>query len=62
LFFPLTHPVILLIAGGFMALVVIVGARQNREKLDPLERQVHLAQEMDITLSFGIADRNGPAR
>ena len=50
-FFPLVHHTILLITTGFMALVVIVGARQNWEDLDPLARQVRLAQAMDITLS-----------
>ncbi len=49
--FPLSHRVILLIAGGFMTLVVIVGARQNWQNLDPLEQQVRLAEQMDITLS-----------
>jgi hypothetical protein len=50
-FFPLTHRGILLIAAGFMTLVVLVGAKQNRERLEPLERQVRLAHDMDITLS-----------
>ncbi len=38
----------LLIAGAFMPLVVIVGAKQNLKELDPLERQVKLARDMDI--------------
>jgi hypothetical protein len=50
-FFPLRHHTILLIAAAFMTLVVIVGARQNREQLDPLERQVQMAREMGITLT-----------
>lgn len=50
-FFRLSHPVILLIAGAFMTLVVIVGAKQNLEPLDPLNRQTGLARDMDITLS-----------
>lgn len=50
-FFPLRHHTLLLIAGAFMTLVVIVGARQNREQLDPLERQVQMARDMDITLT-----------
>ena len=49
--FPLKHHAILLIASGFMTLVVIVGARQNWEDLDPLRREVQLAKEMDITLT-----------
>lgn len=50
-FYPLKSYVLLLMAGGFMVLVAIVGAKQNRESLEPLERQVKLAEEMDITLS-----------
>ena len=49
--FPLRHHTILLIASVFMTLVVIVGARQNREQLDPLERQVQMARDLDITLT-----------
>ncbi len=55
----LSDRAILLVAGGFMTLVVIVGARQNWESLDPLEQQVRLADQMDITLSpwnrYGVA-------
>lgn len=50
-FYPLKNRVLLLIAGAFMVVVGIVGAKQNRESLEPLERQVKLAEEMDITLS-----------
>lgn len=50
-FFPLTHHTILLIAAGFMTLVVIIGARQNLQDLEPLQRGVRLAEEMDITLT-----------
>jgi hypothetical protein len=50
-FLPLPRPVILLIAAGFMGLVVAVGVKQNRESLEPLPRQVSLAREMDITLT-----------
>lgn len=49
--FPLSHRVILFIAGGFMTLVVILGARQNWQNLDPLEQQVRLGGQMDITLT-----------
>ena len=49
--FPLSNRVILLLAGGFTTLVVIVGARQNRQNLDPVEQHVRLAEEMDVTLS-----------
>ena len=49
--FPLKHQVILLLAGAFMTLVVVVGARQNLADLDPLQRQVRMAKEMDITLT-----------
>ena len=49
--FPLSHRAILLVAGGFMTLVVIVGARQNWQNLDPLEQQVRLAEQMDVTLT-----------
>ena len=49
--FHLSHRVILLVAGGFMTLVVIVGARQNWQNLDPVEQHVRLAEQMDITLS-----------
>jgi len=50
-FLHLSHRVILLVAGGIMTLVVIVGARQNWQNLDPLEQQARLAKQMDITLS-----------
>jgi hypothetical protein len=49
--FPLKREVILLLAGAFMTLVVIVGARQNLADLDPLQRQVRMARDMDITLT-----------
>lgn len=49
--FTLSHRVILCIAGGFMTLVVIVGARQTSQNLDPLEQQARLAGQMDITLT-----------
>ncbi|HEV2207787.1 MAG TPA: hypothetical protein VG167_03380 [Verrucomicrobiae bacterium] len=50
-FYHLAHRVILLIASGFMTLVIVVGARQNWEDLDPLGRQARLARDMDITLT-----------
>ena len=50
-FYPLRHDTILLITAAFMTLVVIVGARQNWEDLDPLQRGVRLAKDMDITLT-----------
>ncbi len=50
-FFPLRHHIILLIAAAFMTLVVIIGARQNWEDLEPLQRGVRLARDMDITLT-----------
>jgi hypothetical protein len=50
-FYPLAHHTILLIAAGFMTLVVVVGARQNWEDLEPLQREVRLARDMDITLT-----------
>lgn len=50
-FYPLAHRTILLIAAGFMTLVVILGARQNWEDLEPLQREVRLARDMDITLT-----------
>lgn len=49
--FVLSDRVILLAAGGFMTVVVLVGARQNWQSLDPLEQQVRLAEQMDIRLS-----------
>jgi hypothetical protein len=52
-FHALPHRVILLISGLFMTIVVVVGARQNLDQLEPLERQVRLAQDLDITLSPG---------
>jgi hypothetical protein len=50
-FFPLSHQVILLLATAFMTLVIVVGARQNLADLDPLQRQVRMARNMDITLT-----------
>lgn len=50
-FLPVRGEVILLLASGFMAAVVIVGARQNMADLDPLQRQVRMAKDMDITLT-----------
>lgn len=50
-FFPVRHRTMLLLTGVFMAVVVIVGAKQNREQLDPLERNVQLARDMDIKLT-----------
>lgn len=47
----LSHPAMLLISVGIMSLIVIVGARQNMDSLDPLGKQVRLAQDMDITLT-----------
>jgi len=50
-FFPHPHRTIVLIDAVFMTIVVIVGARQNWEDLEPLQREVHLARDMDITLT-----------
>lgn len=50
-FYRLKHRVILAIAGAFMALVIAVGARQNRQSIEPLDRQNALARDMDITLT-----------
>ena len=49
--FVLSNRIILLAAGGFMTVVVFVGAKQNWQNLDPLEQQVRLAEQMDIRLS-----------
>lgn len=49
-FYPLTHTVRLLLAAGFVTLVVITGVKQNWEELDPLQQQARLAKDMDITL------------
>jgi hypothetical protein len=57
--YPLSHHVRLLIAALFMILVVVVGIRQNREDVEPLDRQLRVAHEMDIELTpysrFGIS-------
>lgn len=50
-FFPLAHHTILLIDAIFMTLVVIVGARQNWDDLEPIQREVRLARDMDVTLT-----------
>ncbi len=50
-FFRLSHPVLLILTSAFMALVVVVGARQNRADLDPLANQARLAKDMGVTLT-----------
>ena len=50
-FFPLKREVIALLASAFMVLVVVVGVRHNLADLDPLQRQVRMARDMDITLT-----------
>ncbi len=64
--FPLKHQVLLLIAGGFMALVVVVGARQNWESMQPLKRQLALADDLDIRLTpytrFGMSYTTNAAK
>ncbi len=48
---PLPRHVMLLIAGGFMVVVIIVGARQNWESIEPMQKQMRLAREMGIGLT-----------
>lgn len=50
-FLPVSHGVRLLLSAGFILLVVVVGARQNWEDIDPLRQQVRMAKDMDITFS-----------
>ncbi len=50
-FHRLSHNVLLLLSAAFMLLVVIVGSRQNWEDLDPVSKQVRLAEDMEITLT-----------
>lgn len=65
-FFRLRHEVLLLIAGGFMALVVLVGARQKPEEVELVDRRAGLARDLDVTLTpwnrFGISLRTDATR
>lgn len=48
---PLANHTLLLLAGAFMTLVVVVGARQNWEELELVQREVRIARDLDVTLT-----------